>query len=145
MAKDGAYSKAVSAVTSEMADLTAEQQAAWATELLPRSLRPEQALFRAANTPTEADVTMGTHHTPPEQDVTMRTDDEQHARADDTRQNAQARGHSGRRTFKHALHCVKFAALSAAGPSGARPEYLKEMLSIRQRSIANKLYKAIGL
>ena len=82
MAKDGAYSKAVSAVTSELADLTAEQQAEWATELLPRSLRPEQALFRAANTPTEADVTMRTHHTPPEQDVTMRTDDEQHARTD---------------------------------------------------------------
>ena len=126
MAKDGAYSKAVSAVTSEMADLDAEQQRSWAGELLPLSSRPEQAVFSAASGPVAPDAD-------------TQQADEQHAD-----NQAQGQG-SQRRHFRHSLHGVKFAALSAAGPSGAHPEHIKEMLSIRQRSIANKLYKAIGV
>ena len=39
---------------------------------------------------------------------------------------------------------VRFAALSGSGPSGMRPEHLKEQLAVRRRSSANRLLRAVG-
>ena len=48
------------------------------------------------------------------------------------------------RHLRSSMSGIRFPALSAAGPSGARPEHLKEMLAIRQRCVANSLYKAVA-
>ena len=44
----------------------------------------------------------------------------------------------------YTLAGVRFPALSAAGPSGARPEHLREALAIRKRPLANRLLRAVG-
>ena len=44
----------------------------------------------------------------------------------------------------YSLRGVRFAAMSAPGPSGARPEHLRDMISCRMRRIVSRLLKAIG-
>ena len=44
---------------------------------------------------------------------------------------------------RSALRGVRFRAMSAAGPSGARPEHLRELVAVRDRRIANALLAAI--
>ena len=39
---------------------------------------------------------------------------------------------------------VHFRAMSAPGPSGARPEHLREFVAVRDRRIASRLLRAIG-
>ena len=78
----GAYSKAASSRSTEMAELDAESQKAWGEKLLPRSSRPETALAG----PSKLE-----------------------------RSDSQSSPLAG----------VKFKAMSAAGPSGMRPEHLK--------------------
>ena len=41
------------------------------------------------------------------------------------------------------LSGVRFAPLSGPGPTGTRPEHIKEMLSVRRRSYAKHLLRAI--
>ena len=45
---------------------------------------------------------------------------------------------------KYALKGVRFRAMSAAGPSGARPEHLRELVAVRDRRVSNALLSAIG-
>ena len=42
------------------------------------------------------------------------------------------------------LKGVRYSALTAPGPTGMRPEHLKELLGVRQRSAANRLIRALG-
>ena len=44
----------------------------------------------------------------------------------------------------YALAGVHFRAMSAPGPSGARPEHLREFVAVRDRRIASRLTRAIG-
>ena len=105
LARNGAYSKSVSAATSEMATCSADDERHWAEILLPSSSRPDAS-----------------HSSP-------------HPADDEAEDNAK---------FRHSLSGVRFAALSAPGPSGCRPEHVKEMLSMRQRSLVNNLLRVIG-
>lgn len=43
----------------------------------------------------------------------------------------------------HPLKGVRYAALTARGPSGARPEHAKDVLGIRRRHFANRWLRAI--
>ena len=118
MAKDGAYSKGVSTLCTEVADLTGEDQAMWAATLLPRSAQPETACADpGAGHLHAAGQTAGTDSATPMP--------------------------PGAAKFRHALAGIRFPALSAPGPSGMRPEHLKEFLAIRQRTVANRMYRAI--
>ena len=51
-------------------------------------------------------------------------------------------GRSHDSLWKQALGRVRFPALSAAGPSGSRPEHLKECVVARKRSTAQRQLKA---
>ena len=44
----------------------------------------------------------------------------------------------------YGLAGVHFKAMSAPGPSGARPEHLREFVAVRDRKIASRLIRAIG-
>ena len=89
---EGAYSKSVSSLRTELAPLDEAAQHRWGTELLPVSSRPEAA--QAASSGEAYD----------EGDL------------------------SG-----PALVGVRFRAMSAPGPSGSRPEHLRELLAVRDR------------
>ena len=110
MAREGAYSKAVAALTSEVAEFPAPQQVQWATELLPGAEREEGT-----------EVTSGGPHA--------------------AAAVADAAGCSDRGP---PLRGVRFPAMSAPGPSGTRPEHLREALSVRSRPVANRLLSALG-
>ena len=43
----------------------------------------------------------------------------------------------------YALQGVKFRAMSAPGPSGARPEHLRELVAVRDRRVASLLLAAV--
>ena len=45
---------------------------------------------------------------------------------------------------EHPLKGVRFASLTAPGPSGERPEHAKELLSCHSRQVANRLCRAMG-
>ena len=113
-AAEGAYRKAVGSLTSDIADLDPAQQRAWARELLPHTTRTGGRHFSAAPTPAAA----SDENSFDQQPGTDRAD--------------------------HPLRGVRFAALSAPGPSGARPEHLKEMLSSNRRALSNRLLGLVG-
>ena len=100
LARQGAFRKGVSALTSATAQLGVAEQRHWAQELLPSSTREEGGAF-------------------------PKTPDRITAPAAEAPSFAQA-GYGSLR--KAALGGVHFPALSAAGPSGMRPERLHEAL-----------------
>ena len=112
LAKDGAYTKAVTSQTSEIAALSPDDQMRGANQLLPMSTRPELVCTSCTSAQTNVQASV-----------------QPAAEGVDTRQ---------------ALQGVKFPAMFAAGPSGCRPEHIKGMLSIWQRSRGNKLRRAIS-
>jgi len=108
LAAEGAYWKAVLGLTSATAQLTEEEQEAWARKLLPSSTRATGTLTQAAgNSEAAANPVPAT-------------------------------------TAGRALDGVRFAALSAPGPSGTRPEHLKECLFGRARGAASQLRRAVA-
>ena len=46
--------------------------------------------------------------------------------------------------YQRALGGVRFPALSGAGPTGARPEHLRECLATRKRAVVTRLLKAVA-
>ena len=106
LVREGAYRKAVSSLTSSVADLSLSEQRTWFKKLLPNSDRSVSACCApcpAVN--SEGSVSDGS---------------------------------------TKILQGVRFAALSAAGPSGARPEHLRDLLSVRSRAARARLFKAVG-
>ena len=49
-----------------------------------------------------------------------------------------------RKEEEHPLSGVRFAALTAPGPTGDRAEHAKELLACRSRQVANRLCRAMG-
>lgn len=107
LASEGAYGKAVSSLTADLADLSHEDQRRWGHILLPGSSDPTVALSSHVN-------------------LSMRE-----TQGDDERPR------------KRTLAGVKFKALSAPGPSGARPEHMRELLALRARHISGPLFRAL--
>ncbi len=114
MVGEGAYRKAIGAVTSNVADITVQQEMSFAQELLPSSTRPDALSSTAggARAGSNADV--------------------------QARANA-----NGSRDNDHPLKGVKYGALTAPAPTGTRPEHAKEAFGIRQKPIARRLARAM--
>ncbi len=127
LALDGAYSKGVAATTTEVAQLSADEQKMWASRLLPRSSTPGDACF-SGSLPLS----------------TEQADQHNELRDNENGENVGEAAAAPRRSVpKHPLRGIRFPALSGAGPSGARPEHLKELVSVRCRPKANKLLAAL--
>ena len=111
LAAEGAYRKAVQGLTSETAQLTKEEQEAWARKLLPSTGRA------ASNQVLDSggEASDGGSVAPP------------------------GGGAAGK-----VLEGVRFAALSGPGPSGMRPEHLKDALSARSRGVASRLRSTVA-
>ena len=103
--RDGACSRAIAGLTTEVASLAPADQRAWAATLLPDSQRGRRALSNPAAASAEAEG------------------DEQERRGP--------------------MQGVRFAALSAPGPSGMRPEHLQEALGVRRRHVCGPLNSAL--
>ena len=122
LAREGAYRKAVTALTGSTAELTSVDQRRWAGQLLPPSrLPPDQA---CAGTAPAAPLSG--------------------AAGVDIGDGSSAASHASASLWGQALQGVRFAALSAPGPSGMRPEHLREALLAGRRSSVNRLLKAIA-
>ena len=106
LVSEGAYSKAVTSLTSDLAELTEVDQERWAHKLLPRSTYPDAVISSSPNNG-----------------------------ADDSETSVL----EGR-----ALAGVRFRALSAPGPSGFRPEHLRELIAIRDRRCTGALFVSIA-
>ena len=107
LVKEGARARAVISLTSELANLTPEEEEAYADELLPQSVRPSEALSGG---------------------IGVDEIDEPNAESE----------------FGYGLKGVRFKALSAPGPSGARPEHLKELLACGNKRVAREFARNIG-
>ena len=101
---EGARSRAVTSLTSELACLTTEEEKYFAEVLFPRTVNPDDALSGPL-LPVDADEV-------PE--------------------------------VQCSLKGVRSKALSAPGPTGARPEHLKELLGIKNKRIARRLIQSIS-
>ena len=116
-AAEGAYRKAVGTLTTEMAHFSAADDRAWADKLLPKTTLPGGSLAAAAPQ-TQQPAAPG-----PNLDV------------------AASPQHD---TDEWPLKGVRYSALTAPGPTGTRPEHLKELLGVRQRTVANRLVRALS-
>ena len=116
IAAEGAYRKATQGLTSQMLDFRPEEDVEHATELLPASVRAD-CLF----------VPRGAFGI------------EQPASAD----ASAVAWADPERDRGGPLKGVRYAALTAPGPTGTRPEHIKEMLGVRKRTLANSLLKAL--
>ena len=107
LVKEGARARAVISLTSELADLTPEEEEAFAGELLPQSVRPMEALSGGIGVAEIDEVGAETE-------------------------------------LGYGLKGVRFKTLSAPGPSGARPEHLKELLACGNKRVAREFARNIG-
>ena len=117
LVREGAYRKGVTALTGAMAALTPEQEVRWAKELLPNKAMPatqEAAPLESSPVPLPGGAVEGSQ---------ANADAEA---AEPAQDRSPAKSHDS--LWKQALGGARFPALSAAGPSGARPEHLKESL-----------------
>ena len=141
LAKEGAYKKGVAALTSSVAILDDQAQARWAAELLPRARSTAAAL----SSPQPVDGRGGGS---PLQDAAAGTsavgDQRPQAEVGGEGDEGWGAGASGASLRKAALGGVRFPAMSAAGPSGTRPEHLNEALLARRRSVTSRLLRAIA-
>ena len=128
LAREQAYRKGVAALTGSLAALTPDDEERWAGQLLPPS-----GLASGGAVPAGGDVTAAGFVSE------GRADDEQ-----DDGEDAQAGGHATTSLWQSALRGVRFPALSGAGPSGCRPEHLREALTAKRRSVTNRLLRAIA-
>jgi hypothetical protein len=118
MVKEAAYRKAVQSVSGTPAQLTPVQEARFAARLLPQSTRADALSARPAAASEQSQPQL---------------------------QPAQASpGGSAVEQDEHPLSGVRFAALTAPGPTGTRAEHAKELLSCHNRRMANRLCRAMA-
>ena len=114
---EGAYRKALTSLTSELARFTHEDEVRWAGVLLPASGAPDVAFSTNMDTQGVAAGTVQQHR---QQHPTTEGD-------------------------QHPLSGVRYTALTAPGPTGTRPEHCAECLGIRQKPLARRLARAMRL
>ena len=119
LCREKAYRKGVTSLTGSLAALTPEDEVRWARELLPSSALASRGAVPAGGDPgADGDD-------PP----------------DDTADVAPLLPMS---LGQQALRGVRFPALSGAGPTGTRPEHLREALLAKRRSVTNRLLRAVA-
>ena len=104
------------ALTTEVAHFIAVEDRAWADQLLPKTSLPGGSLSAA----------------PPHSDRPALP-------GPDLNPAASPQDDSDEWPLKG----VRYSALIAPGPTGTRPEHLKELLGVRQRTVANRLVRAL--
>ena len=109
-AAEGAYAKAAAGLTTQLMHLTPEQDREYAALLIPKSLKPEQALY----------------HAPADYDPPPSNRDDEVA------------------TTESPLRGVSYAKLTGPGPSGTRPDHVKEMLAVPRAREPNGLLRSPG-
>ena len=141
LVREGAYSKAVASLTSDVASLSPGEQRLWGQQLLPCSTDPQAALAvpqvvaaaAADALPAgAADAAAGAAAPAAPAAPVPGAPLEAPAPAE------QPGGHAP-------LAGVRFRACSAPGPSGARPEHLRELVACRDRRASARLQRAVGL
>ena len=125
LAREQTYRKGVTALTGSLAALSPAEEEKWAAALFPQSGLATGGVVRQGD---------GTNVGEPAS--------EEHS--DDQAAGADVRGHSAASLMQQALSGVRFPALSGAGPSGARPEHLKEALTAKRRAVTNRLLRAVA-
>ena len=131
-ARAGAYRKAVQRLTTSVATFSPREELRWAQELLPdraREPRPRQPPPEALGVPPPRLQSGPQHMTC----VPEPTDVEPNA----------PRGDGGQEPPKP-LDGVRFAPESAPGPSGRRPEHLRDLLGCTRRRSVNRLLRALA-
>lgn len=116
-AREGAYRKAVGGLTSEMESFSPEDDRKWADALLPKTSSTDGVLSAPISTSDS-----------------LRPDRPQFSNP--------ARHDAGDDDWP--LKGVRYSALTAPGPSGMRPEHLKELLGVRQRAASNRLLRSLA-
>ena len=113
LAREGARSKAIGGLRGGVKSLPAEEQRTWAAKLIPTSERGDGAFAEL--------------------------------RPVDGSQGESALGSQGSRVGDEdsALKGISFAAMSAAGPSGARHEHLRSFLRIKRKCVVNRLLRVL--
>ena len=106
MVGEGAYRKALNSVTSEHASMSAAEEHGWTEQLLPQSQHPEGALVSAALTGEDQEMPLASDSLPTSQD----------------------RNDNG---YESPLKGVRFAALTAPGPTGTRPSTHENVWTLR--------------
>ena len=118
LAREQAYRKGVTALTGSSADLSATQQQQWARTLLPPS-----SLSSGGVVPLGGDPKPSGLLPTPEGEAAADIDE-----IGDASAQSDSTAHAPTSLWQQALRGVRFPALSGAGPSGARPEHLREAL-----------------
>ena len=118
---EGAYSKAASSLHTDVADRNEEAHAHWGAALLPCSARLADVAL--PNTGVEAGAA-------PAAVAAVSVPD--------------ADSGAGRDGAATALKGVRFRAMTGPGPSGARPEHLRELIAVRDRRCSGAMLAAIG-
>ena len=115
VAAEGAYRKATNGLTSDMLSASPEQDQEWASLLLPTNSDPT-----ALSTRPMRDIARNA-------EVLDAIEGAAAYNADDS-----------------PLKGVRFATLTAPGPSGTRPEHISDMLAVPRKADANRLLKALA-
>ena len=129
LAREGAYRKGLQSLTGSTASFSTVEQRTWATKLLPSSSLPGSACYSRTAQPDLAASSAGEGAS---------------AGADSDRFASKGSTHAPTSLWGQALMGVHFPALSAAGPSGMRPEHLRDALLAKRRSSVNRLLKAVA-
>ena len=114
IAAEGAYNKAMASLGDGIAPLTVAEERSWSSTLLPTSTRPDRVLSAASN----ANRVTAAPFVP-------------------------ASSMYGTDAAEHPLKGVRFAPLTAPGPTGLRPEHVQEALLAKSRLVTNKLLRAL--
>ncbi|MFM7980123.1 MAG: hypothetical protein ACKPKO_12485, partial [Candidatus Fonsibacter sp.] len=115
LAREGACSKAAAGLSSSIAAFQPDEEREWARVLLPRSEHPERACAERRTEPAAADVAQGAP-------AASRID----AVCDEIRK-------------------VRFSPGSAPGPSGQRPEHIKELIGTRRHRAGRRFLRALAV
>ena len=133
LAHVGALTKAASTLVTEIADIPVDEQRQWANDLLPESTFPDVACSLSAQPAPASDDARSEAASRARPSTARRT-----CSTEDLPSTPSAPGNAPR-ARERALDRVRFAALSALVPSGARREQVKEILMVRRRAVASQL------
>ena len=143
LAREGVYRKAIGSLSDSVAQLSPAAEEKWAAELLPGSRDPAAALAAGA-TQAGASGASQAEQPPSGTGAPDAGGQQEPPESGGGVSRGQAGAGAGRGLRSHALRGVLFPALSAAGPSGMRPEHLKEALMVRNRATHKRLLRAVA-
>ena len=138
LAREQAFRKGVTALTGAMAALTPQEERAWAGKLLPSSAEAEGGAVRRRQ-PAGTASPRADGSDPASQGGA--TTDGGPGLAE---QQPEEAPHAPTSLRQRALRGCVFPRSSGTGPSGHRPEHLRDALLARKRATTNRLLRAVA-